>query len=124
MPGIPKQALLQAWGHNLKGPHRLNGPCPRCGGIDRFYATPCDNDLTYIVNCNQGCSFKDINDTLGTGTFVTAPFTNIATTPKPYIPKPSSYIVDAIKSIWYAAYAPPESDIHCCLLYTSPSPRD
>ena len=46
--------------YNLKpsGKERFNGPCPNCGGTDRFWAKSYNGELR--VNCNQCGDFKAI----------------------------------------------------------------
>ena len=46
--------------YNLKktGQKHFNGPCPICGGDDRFYIS--DKGSGLLINCNKGCSFKDL----------------------------------------------------------------
>ena len=46
--------------YNLKqtGNNHYNGPCPKCGGRDRFYIGEKNDAL--LFNCNQGCEFKQL----------------------------------------------------------------
>lgn len=45
---------------NLKGGHlEKKGPCPNCGGTDRFWIKPGKNQ-PIIFGCRQGCEFGDI----------------------------------------------------------------
>ena len=49
-------------GEELKlkgGPQELKGPCPNCGGDDRFWIKK-GNKLPFIFGCRAGCSFSDI----------------------------------------------------------------
>ena len=41
------------------GPLELKGPCPRCGGNDRFWIKK-GNKLPFIFGCRAGCSFSEI----------------------------------------------------------------
>ena len=45
------------------GQRRYNGPCPRCGGHDRFRVA--QGATAVIVKCSHDCSFKDLLDVLG-----------------------------------------------------------
>ena len=40
------------------GSKHFSGPCPRCGGVNRFYIV--EKNGTLLINCNQGCEFKDL----------------------------------------------------------------
>ena len=40
------------------GKNHYNGPCPQCGGEDRFYISKQNGAL--LFNCNQGCEFKQL----------------------------------------------------------------
>jgi len=40
------------------GSKHFSGPCPRCGGVNRFYIGEKNGNL--LLNCNQGCEFKDL----------------------------------------------------------------
>ena len=45
---------------NLKGgTQELKGPCPNCGGQDRFWIRP-GTKLPTIFGCRAGCEFTDI----------------------------------------------------------------
>mgnify|MGYP003328348103 CR=1 FL=1 len=45
---------------NLKGGSKeLKGPCPNCGGTDRFWIKK-GNKLPFIFGCRQGCTFVEI----------------------------------------------------------------
>jgi len=41
------------------GTQELKGPCPRCGGEDRFWIRP-GRSQPVIFGCRSGCSFSDI----------------------------------------------------------------
>ena len=40
------------------GPKHYNGPCPQCGGKDRFYIS--EQNGAVLINCNRGCEFKHL----------------------------------------------------------------
>ncbi|MDB3910866.1 AAA family ATPase [Paracoccaceae bacterium] len=40
------------------GKNHYNGPCPQCGGHDRFFISEKNGAL--LFNCNQGCEFKQL----------------------------------------------------------------
>lgn len=50
--------------YNLKktGVNHYNGPCPQCIGTDRFYMS--EKGGVVRINCNQGCNFKDLTQTM------------------------------------------------------------
>ena len=50
--------------YNLKktGVNHYNGPCPQCIGTDRFYMS--EKAGVVRINCNQGCNFKDLTQTM------------------------------------------------------------
>jgi len=48
---------------NQNGAPRFNGPCPICGGRDRFRVA--QGDTAVLVQCSRGCDFKDLLDALG-----------------------------------------------------------
>jgi len=50
--------------YNLKktGVNHYNGPCPQCCGTDRFYMS--EKAGVVRINCNQGCNFKDLTQTM------------------------------------------------------------
>ena len=50
--------------YNLKktGANHYNGPCPQCIGTDRFYISEKSGAVRF--NCNQGCEFKDLVQTM------------------------------------------------------------
>ena len=45
------------------GQPRFNGPCPICGGHDRFRVA--QGDTAVIVKCSHDCSFPDLLEALG-----------------------------------------------------------
>ena len=57
------KALADRYGAKTEGEKRQNGPCPICGGEDRFYRTMLDNGRL-LIECNQGCSFPALLDKL------------------------------------------------------------
>jgi len=45
---------------NLKGGSKeLKGPCPKCGGTDRFWIRP-GHTLPFIFGCRSGCDYSQI----------------------------------------------------------------
>ncbi len=48
----------QGWRGKRTGKERYNGPCPRCGGKDRFWVAQGDRGV--ITGCNQGCTFEQL----------------------------------------------------------------
>ena len=48
---------------NQNGVPRFNGPCPKCGGHDRFRVA--QGDTTVLIQCSRGCDFKVLLDALG-----------------------------------------------------------
>jgi len=54
-------ALKRAGTQN--GKPRFNGPCPICGGRDRFRVA--QGDRKVLIPCSHGCSFKELLDALG-----------------------------------------------------------
>ena len=74
------------------GKNHYNGPCPKCGGHDRFFINEKNGAL--LFNCNQGCKFKQLVQVLHSdGTFperqkddkfTPSPSKHFDTYPKPY----------------------------------------
>jgi putative DNA primase/helicase len=85
------------------GKNHYNGPCPQCGGKDRFYISEQNGAL--LFNCNQGCEFKQLVQVLRSdGTyperqkddeFTPSPSKNFDTHPKLYHERKGIDLIDA-----------------------------
>ena len=85
------------------GKNHYNGPCPKCGGHDRFFISEKNGAL--LFNCNQGCKFKQLVQVLHSdGTyperqkddqFTPSASTNFNTHPKLYHERKGIDLVDA-----------------------------
>jgi len=50
--------VAQALGLKKQG-HEYHGPCPICGGKDRFWIKP-GKTKEIVISCRQGCEFPDL----------------------------------------------------------------
>ncbi len=50
--------VAQALGLKKQG-HEYHGPCPCCGGTDRFWIKP-GKTKDIVISCRQGCDFADL----------------------------------------------------------------
>lgn len=50
--------VAQALGLKKQG-HEYHGPCPCCGGNDRFWIKP-GKTKDIVISCRQGCDFADL----------------------------------------------------------------
>ena len=85
------------------GKNHYNGPCPQCGGKDRFYISEQNGAL--LFNCNQGCEYKQLVQVLRSdGTyperqkddeFTPSPSKNFDTHPKLYHERKGIDLIDA-----------------------------
>jgi putative DNA primase/helicase len=85
------------------GKNHYNGPCPQCGGKDRFYISEQNGAL--LFNCNKGCEFKQLVQVLRSdGTyperqkddeFTPSPSKNFDTHPKLYHERKGIDLIDA-----------------------------
>jgi putative DNA primase/helicase len=85
------------------GKNHYNGPCPQCGGKDRFFISEQNGAL--LFNCNQGCEFKQLVQVLRSdGTyperqkddeFTPSPSKNFDTHPKLYHERKGIDLIDA-----------------------------
>ena len=69
------------------GEPRYNGPCPVCGGRDRFWVA--QGEATVLIQCSHGCRFAELVAALGLTDQPVEP-KNAAARRRPFTPTPTT----------------------------------